>query len=126
MTESDPHGTNQHSPGAKLDAGKVRVGLVLGNFSRALWEVCRVGTFGANKYTDNGWLEVPDGKARYTDAGLRHYLKACMGESHDQDSGIAHLAHEAWNTLARLELALRQAENQAHVDPRQMELFPEE
>lgn len=110
MTEVDPNGTNQHEAGAKLDAGKVRVGLVLGSFPRALWKVCEVGTFGAAKYTDDGWLEVDNGEARYADAGLRHYLKSCMGESHDPDSGLEHLAHEAWNALARLELASLKAE----------------
>ena len=123
MTESDPHGTDQHSAGAKLDAGKIRVGLVLGNFPRALWKVSEVGTFGAAKYTDNGWLEVPDAEARYTDAQLRHYLKACMGESHDPDSGLEHLAHEAWNVLARLELELRRLEKP---EPGFAELTPEQ
>ena len=33
--------------GVKLDEGKNRLGLILGGFSRALWEVGRVGTFGA-------------------------------------------------------------------------------
>lgn len=35
MTELDPHGTPPNEPGAKLDAGKTRAGLVLGGFARA-------------------------------------------------------------------------------------------
>ena len=77
--EKDPNGVNQHAKGAKLDAGKLRAGLVLGDFSRALRAVCAVGTFGANKYTDHGWLSVADGSNRYADAFFRHYL-ARMGE----------------------------------------------
>ena len=104
--ESDPLGKHQHETGAKLDAGKPRLGLVLGAFANALAEVGKVGTYGAQKYTDNGWLDVPKGKARYTDALLRHIL-AETNESHDPDTHLHHAAHAAWNALARLELILR-------------------
>jgi len=78
-TERDPHGADPHTPGAKLDAGKTRAGLVLGDFARALEQVSRVGTFGAQKYTDHGWLSVPGGVGRYTDAMLRHWLAEHTG-----------------------------------------------
>jgi hypothetical protein len=50
----DPNNINQHAPGAKLDADKIRAGLVIGGFSHALRSVAAVGTFGAKKYSDNG------------------------------------------------------------------------
>lgn len=106
--ETDPHGKDPHAPGAKLDAGKPRMSLVLGAFGRALSEVAKVGTYGAQKYTDNGWLEVPNGIERYGDAGFRHRLKELGGETHDPDTKLHHAAHDAWNSLARLELILRQ------------------
>lgn len=109
MTEKDPHGKHPNSPGAKLDAGKVRVGLVFKGFARALWKVCEVGTYGATKYTDNGWEHVIDGENRYDDAKGRHLLKGYV-EDMDPDTNIEHLAHEAWNVLARLELQLRRKE----------------
>lgn len=105
---TDPNGIDQHAPGAKLDNGKPRHGLVLGAFSNALTEVAKVGTFGANKYSDNGWLSVPNGLARYTDAMLRHHFAEAGGEELDEDSGLHHAAHRAWNALAVLELALRE------------------
>lgn len=105
---TDPNGIDQHAPGAKLDNGKPRHGLVLGAFSNALTEVAKVGTFGANKYSDNGWLSVPNGLARYTDAMLRHHFAEAGGEELDEDSGLRHAAHRAWNALAVLELALRE------------------
>ena len=107
--EKDPHGIDQHKPGSKLDAGKPRLGLVLGAFGLALTEVGKVGTFGANKYTPNGWLSVPGGQERYTDAMLRHTLQETEGELVDPDSGLVHAAHTAWNALARLELMLRES-----------------
>lgn len=107
---ADHNGIDQHAPGAKLDNGKPRHGLVLGAFSNALTEVAKVGTFGANKYIDNGWLSVPNGLARYTDAMLRHHFAEAGGEELDEDSGLRHAAHRAWNALAVLELVLREKE----------------
>jgi hypothetical protein len=106
--ERDPSGIDQHVAGAKLDAGKPMCGLVLGGFARALMEVSKVGTFGAVKYTPDGWLSVPNGYNRYQDAQLRHWLVAQTGEQLDPDSELDHLAHEAWNALAKLELKLRE------------------
>ena len=102
--ELDPSGMDQHEPGAKVDAGKVRAQLVLGSFAHALYGVCEVGTFGAMKYSDDGWLQVQDGIMRYSDAQLRHWMKDAMGEVADSDSQLLHLKHEAWNALAKLEL----------------------
>lgn len=101
---------DQHAPGAKLDHGKPRHGLVLGGFARALTEVAKVGTFGANKYTDNGWVSVPNGQARYTDALYRHLSAEAKGELNDGESELLHAAHAAWNALARLDLLLREQE----------------
>lgn len=114
MSENTPDGLEQHEAGAKLDAGKNRLGLVLGGFSSALQAVGEVGTFGANKYTDNGWKSVSDGEVRYTDAMLRHQLKELSGESADPDSQMLHAAHTAWNALARLEL---QMQRRAKISP---------
>ena len=97
--EIDPH-----VPGAKLDQDKPRASLVLKGFSNAITEVCKVGTFGAKKYTDHGWVEVPNGIDRYSDALLRHVLTQ---ERLDPESGLHHAAHAAWNALAVLELMLR-------------------
>ena len=105
--EKDPHGLNPHAPGAKLDSGKVRPGLVLGAFSSALHKVCEVGTYGAKKYSDNGWLSVPDAEPRYEDALLRHWLMYKTGQVLDPETGLPHIAHLAWNALAILELTER-------------------
>lgn len=102
-SDVDPNGKDQHESGAKLDAGKNRLGLVLGDFSLALQQVGSVGTYGANKYTAHGWIDVPDAIERYLDALFRHLLAYTAGEEHDPESGIPHLSHAAWNILAVLE-----------------------
>lgn len=109
MNEKDPTGKRAGDPGAKLDAGKNRLGLMIGGFPRALEAVGQVTTFGANKYSPGGWQHVENGVERYTDALYRHLLKEAQGENVDPDSQLLHAAQSAWNALARLELMLREA-----------------
>ena len=52
----------------KDDEGKVQPALVIMDMPRALHAVAQVATFGAKKYEPRGWLGVPNGVARYTDA----------------------------------------------------------
>lgn len=100
--------TDLHVPGAKADKNKVRMHLITGGMARAITEVAKVGTFGANKYSDGGWVHVPDGFCRYEDAQQRHAAMRHMDEETDPESGLLHLAHEAWNALAKLDLYLRE------------------
>ena len=112
--ESTPDGKSANEAGAKMDAGKNRLGLVLGGFALALEQVGKVGTIGAEKYSPNGWKKVEDGIARYTDAMQRHWLAENKGEKLDTDltnranENIYHAACVAWNALARLNLMLDQ------------------
>ena len=101
----DPTGVDQHAPGAKLDAGKLRPALVLGGFASAVEAMVKVGSDGARKYTDNGWKTVPNGKARYEDALLRHLLAHLSGEVLDPESGSPHISHCMWNAAAIYELS---------------------
>lgn len=106
---------NQHQPGAKLDEGKPKVGLVMSGFAKALMEVSKVGTYGAGFYSPNGWKEVEDAEARYTDAMMRHYMKETTEGPIDKDSGQLHAAQVAWNALARLHFILEKVTpNGAH------------
>ncbi len=78
--ETDPHGRPAHAPGSKLDTHKTRAGLAIGGFARALLAVSEVATFGARKYRPHGWVAVPDGAERYTDAMYRHLLAEAAGD----------------------------------------------
>lgn len=102
-----PSNVKQITPvGVKHDDGKV-MGQLLGDFSRALMGVAEVGTFGAHKYTRGGWQHVPDAAQRYYDALWRHLLQANQ-EHADNESGLSHLEHAAWNILAVIELKKRE------------------
>lgn len=110
--ESDPKGRDPHAPGAKLDAGKNRVWLMLEGFAPALsllmdehtthpgrriidanramirwpWAleaIAEVSTVGAKKYTPGGWAEVENGFERYMDAYGRHGLDRAKGKIYD-------------------------------------------
>lgn len=113
LGEQDPTGRSQHEPGAKVDAGKPRPALVLGEFARALSEVVKIGSIGAAKYTPRGWLSVPNGQERYADAAFRHQLEVWQGRKLDDGpggTGGRHKAQVIWNLLAELELELRAEE----------------
>lgn len=81
-------------------------------FPRAALAVALVSEYGFRKYgTWGGWHDVPDGVNRYTDAKSRHdTMQDIEGPYDDLDSGLAHAAQEAWNALAKLELALEQGQ----------------
>jgi hypothetical protein len=106
---------NLHVPGAKDDSEKPRISLVLKGFTRALTEVSKVGTYGAEKYTAEGWISVPNGVERYTDAMFRHLFQELEGKTHDKETEMLHAAHTAWNALARLDLMLREHEQEVRV-----------
>lgn len=109
-TETDPRGVALNTPGAKADNGKDRVWLCVAGFSNALAEVAKVTTVGANKYTPNGWVDVPNGQQRYMDAFGRHMLDLGAGATVDNGpggTGCLHKAQMIWNLLASLELELR-------------------
>jgi hypothetical protein len=83
--------------GLKYDAVKTRFDL----YPLDAYEGCtKVLTFGANKYTPNGWKTVPDAKNRYYAALIRH-LNAQKkytddggeGLALDEESGLPHLDH---------------------------------
>lgn len=87
--------------GRKDDQGKNRLGLLP---PLALEAVGRVLTFGARKYAPENWRKVPDAKARYLDATLRHVVSYMKGERMDPETGESHLAHAACCLLFLLEL----------------------
>lgn len=107
-SETDPNGKSPKQPGAKLDAGKSPVWQGLFDyFPLACKAVATVSARGADKYAWKGWESVPDGISRYRNAQARHILDESIEGSYGPD-GFRHLAQNAWNALAALELTLRQ------------------
>ena len=99
-----------HLPGMKYDEGKPNLSLVFGGFNKALLDVGYIGTFGARKYTPNGWKDVESLYERYSSALLRHMFAAMsprVKDIYDNETGRLHLAHVAWNALALTEHMLK-------------------
>lgn len=99
-----------HLPGMKYDEGKPNLSLVFGGFNKALLDVGYIGTFGARKYTPNGWKDVENLYERYSSALLRHMFAAMsprVKDIYDNETGRLHLAHVAWNALALTEHMLK-------------------
>lgn len=102
--------------GKKFDSDKPRMSLLIDGCPRALLETGNVLTFGARKYADHDWLNVPNAIARYKSALIRHELAKAKGETVDPESGLLHSAHIACNALFILELELRKLESKSMVD----------
>lgn len=90
--------------GIKYDTGKPIAGIIFEDFPSAINGVCIVGTFGANKYARGNWKLVENAKQRYSDAMVRHMISKGQGEITDQETGLPHSHHIAWNALAIAEI----------------------
>jgi len=62
-------------------------------------EIVKVLTHGSKKYSDHGWLDVPDRRVRYYSAMMRHIAAWKRGKIIDSESGLSHLAHAACNLI---------------------------
>jgi hypothetical protein len=99
----------------KMDFGKAPIYQGFDKyFARGKFAVAMVSEYGDRKYAihpnhyTTQWCDVPDGFNRYADGQARHQLKPEIeGPYDDDDSGLPHLAQEAWNAMAKLERALR-------------------
>lgn len=95
---------------------KIRMELVDQGFPLALLELAKVMTWAnENKgYKDHDWKNIPNAENAFKGAAARHRVKFDAQRSFgnemldctDEESGIIHLAHELFNTMALLELAL--------------------
>lgn len=87
--------------GVKYDGDKPRMGLVP---PKAILEVAKVLTYGAQKYSAENWRKVPEAHQRYLDAALRHINQYHQGQIIDNETGINHLAHAICSLLFIVEL----------------------
>lgn len=75
---------------------------------KALLEVGKVLTFGAQKYAPDNWKYVEDAQNRYTSGTWRHILADMIGEEADEETEISHLAHAICCLMFKLELKLEE------------------
>ena len=106
--------------GLKYDSAKPKMNLLP---PKALIEVGKVLTFGAEKYGPENWKELEDLQNRYTAGALRHIFAHMDGEQLDPESGTSHLAHALCCLLFKLEIELENAQIEKE-KPREVD-FPE-
>ena len=96
--------------------GKIKMQLFDEGFPNAVMEIAKVmGWAEQNKgYKPNDFKNLPNADVEFSAAASRHKLKGLIQkdaglpplERVDEESGIVHLAHAAFNILAELELVL--------------------
>lgn len=96
--------------------GKVKMQLFDEGFPNAVMEIAKVMSWAEqNKgYKPNDFKNLPNADVEFSAAASRHKLKGLIQkdaglpplERVDEESGIVHLAHAAFNILAELELVL--------------------
>ena len=90
--------------GRKFDGGKLRYDLIP---VLALEETAKVVTKGAEKYDDENWKLVPEGRSRYLAAAMRHIQQWRKGEIYDEEMGTHHIANAISNLMFILEKELQ-------------------
>lgn len=91
--------------GVKYDGEKPKMHLLP---PKAIIEVAKVLTFGANKYDEENWKKLEDLQSRYTSGALRHIFAHMDGEDLDSESNVSHVAHAICCLLFKLEIELEQ------------------
>ena len=94
------------SEGIKYDSAKPRMNLLP---PKAIMEVSKVLTFGAEKYDAENWRKLDDLQNRYTAGALRHIFAHMDGEQLDPETNLSHLAHALCCLLFKLEIELENA-----------------
>ena len=89
--------------GIKYDSAKPRMNLLP---PKAIIEVSKVLTFGAEKYDAENWRKLDDLQNRYTAGALRHIFAHMDGEQLDPETNLSHLAHALCCLLFKLEIEL--------------------
>lgn len=91
-------GATQTALGAKHDSGKLLFRPLMNGLAASLRVVSAVLTYGAKKYQEDSWQDVPDAKCRYENALYRHQNERAE-DMFDKESGLLHSAHVACNAL---------------------------
>lgn len=84
------------SESLKYDEDKVRMDLVP---LECVESIAKVLTYGAKKYADNSWQDLPDFWKRYKAALLRHLTALDKGELIDKESGLYHIDQVLTNAM---------------------------
>ena len=94
--------------GIKHDAGKPKIADMIFDYKVQLLELCKVFEYGTKTYGLGNWKELEDGKERFTNAMMRHFLSE--DEVYDTETGLLHASQVFYNVGARLYYILKEME----------------
>ena len=97
--------TNEESKaeaGTRYDADKPRFDLIP---AYPMMELAKVYTMGAKKYDDRNW-EKGMSWSKVIASLQRHLWKFQGGEDIDEESGLNHMVHVAWNAFTLIQYSL--------------------
>lgn len=100
------------SEGRKFDSAKPKMYLLP---PKAIVEVSKVLTFGAEKYDEENWRKLDNLQNRYTGGALRHLFAHLDGELKDPETGYSHLAHAMCCLLFKLEIELEEEHQEERI-----------
>lgn len=86
----------------RFNKGKPKLSYVM-DFPEAISMMSDVSEFGAKKYARNNWKKGL-AHSEIVDSLLRHLALYNSGEILDEDSGLPHLGHIVWNSMALAEM----------------------
>ena len=84
----------------RFSEGKIRYDLIA---PWALEQLAKVYTYGTRKYDDDNWWKGLKWRKDVFGCIERHIWKWMRGEKYDDESGLHHLAHAAWNCFTLME-----------------------
>lgn len=94
--------------------GKVGMHMFIDGFPSAMYEVAKVMTWAAEHkgYALHDWKNLPEAELALSSAGYRHMVDNSIQKAEglnplarvDHESKLLHLAHQAFNILAQIEL----------------------
>lgn len=82
--------------GLRFNAGKLRYDLLPAD---GLEDLVKVYTKGAEKYAPRNWELGMDWSKCYASL-MRHVQEWAKGNDLDEETGLPHMAHAAWNAIA--------------------------
>ena len=85
----------------RFNEGKAELSYIM-SLPNACAGVSAAFAMGAQKYARNNWKKGLD-RNQLVDSALRHLSKSQNGEVFDEESGLDHLFHFAWNALVLAE-----------------------
>lgn len=88
--------------GIKYDGSKIRTDLLS---SVAIEEICKVLTYGVQKYGDDNWRYGMRWR-RLIGSTFRHLYAFMRGEDNDPETGLSHVAHAGCGIMFLLEYVL--------------------